>query len=179
INIIEDIVLSTADYIKDINKSITFDTEEEELILACNPDAIEKIILNLISNSLKFTNEDGEIHIDIKVNHNEKKLFVHLKNNGPAISEEDSKKIFDRFVQVDNHLRRSSEGSGIGLYLVKRLIEMHDGEIWLNTDVESGVEFIFYIPIKTINNEDVVVHSIEDHSKIDKCNIEFSDVYSL
>ena len=179
INIIEDIVLSTADYIKDINKSITFDTEEEELILACNPDAIEKIILNLISNSLKFTNEDGEIHIDIKVNHNENKLFVHLKNNGPTISKEDSKKIFDRFVQVDNHLRRSSEGSGIGLYLVKRLIEMHDGEIWLNTDVERGVEFIFYIPIKTINNEDVVVHSIEDHSKIDKCNIEFSDVYSL
>lgn len=179
INIIEDIVLSTADYIKDINKSIIFDTEEEELILACNPDAIEKIILNLISNSLKFTNEDGEIHIDIKVNHNENKLFVHLKNNGPTISKEDSKKIFDRFVQVDNHLRRSSEGSGIGLYLVKRLIEMHDGEIWLNTDVDCGVEFIFYIPIKTINNEDVVVHSIDDHSKIDKCNIEFSDVYSL
>lgn len=178
INIIEDIVLSTADYIKDINKSIIFDTEEEELILACNPDAIEKIILNLISNSLKFTNEDGEIHIDIKVNHNENKLFVHLKNNGPTISEEHSKKIFDRFVQVDNHLRRSSEGSGIGLYLVKRLIEMHDGEIWLNTNVERGVEFIFYIPIKTINNEDVVVNLIDDHSKIDKCNIEFSDVYS-
>ena len=179
INIIEDIVLSTADYIKDINKSIIFDTEEEELILACNPDAIEKIILNLISNSLKFTNEDGEIHIDIKVNRNENKLFVHLKNNGPTISEEDSKKIFDRFVQVDNHLRRSSEGSGIGLYLVKRLIEMHDGEIWLNTDVECGVEFIFYIPIKTINNEDEIVHSIDNHSRIDKCNIEFSDVYSL
>lgn len=149
------------------------------MILACNPDAIEKIILNLISNSLKFTNEDGEIQIDIKVNHNEKKLFVHLKNNGPTISEENSKKIFDRFVQVDNHLRRSSEGSGIGLYLVKRLIEMHDGDIWLNTDVECGVEFIFYIPIKTINNEDKIVHSIDDHSRIDKCNIEFSDVYSL
>ena len=179
INIIEDIVLSTADYIKEKDKSITFDTEEEELILACNPDAIEKIILNLISNSLKFTDKDGKIKIDIKVNQNEKKLFVHLKNNGPSISEEDSKKIFDRFVQVDNHLRRSSEGSGIGLYLVKRLVEMHDGEIWLNTSVESGVEFIFYIPIKTIDSGEVVNQSIEDHSKMDKCNIEFSDVYTI
>lgn len=179
INIIEDIVLSTADYIKEKNKSIIFDTEEEELILSCNPEAIEKIILNLISNSLKFTDKDGKIKIDIKVNQNEKKLFVHLKNDGPSISEEDSKKIFDRFVQVDNHLRRSSEGSGIGLYLVKRLVEMHDGEIWLNTNVESGVEFIFYIPIKTIDSKEVVNQSIEDYSKIDKCNIEFSDVYSI
>ncbi|WP_434797841.1 sensor histidine kinase [Terrisporobacter vanillatitrophus] len=179
VNVIEDIVLSTADYIKNKNKSITFDTEEEEIVLACNPDAMEKIILNLISNSLKFTGEDGQIEIDIKVNHEESKLFVHLRNNGPSISQEDSKKIFNRFVQVDNHLRRSSEGSGIGLYLVKSLVEMHDGEIWLNTEVESGVEFIFYIPIKTIYSEEVMVHSIEDHSKIDKCNIEFSDVYSI
>ena len=179
INIIEDIVLSTADYIKEKNKTIIFDTEEEELILACNPEAIEKIILNLISNSLKFTGKNGEIKIDVKVNRNEKKLFVHLKNNGPTISDEDSKKIFDRFVQVDNHLRRGSEGSGIGLYLVKRLVEMHGGEIWLNTDINIGVEFIFYIPIQTIEDENIMIYSIENNSKIEKCNIEFSDVYSV
>lgn len=179
INIIEDIVLSTADYIKNVNKSITFDTEEEEVIIACNSDAIEKIILNLISNSLKFTNKNGKINIDIKVDKDEKKLFVHLKNDGPAISKEYSKRIFDRFVQVENHLRRSSEGSGMGLYLVKRLVEMHDGEIWLNTTVESGAEFIFYIPIKMIDNEEIEVHKIDYQSKIDKCNIEFSDVYYI
>ena len=180
INIIEEMVLSTADYIKDNNKNIIFDTQEEEVILSCNPDAIEKIILNLISNSLKFTDENGEIEVDIKVNHEEEKLFVHVRNNGPNISEEYSKKIFDRFVQTDNHLRRENEGSGIGLYLVKCLVEMHGGEIWINTDNEIGAEFIFYIPIKKIdNNGETKIHYIEEHSRIDKCNIEFSDVYSI
>lgn len=180
INIIEEMVLSTADYIKDNNKNIIFDTQEEEVILSCNPDAIEKIILNLISNSLKFTDENGEIEVDIKVNHEEEKLFVHVRNNGPNISEEYSKKIFDRFVQTDNHLRRENEGSGIGLYLVKCLVEMHGGEIWINTDNEIGAEFIFYIPIKKIdNNGETKTHYIEEHSRIDKCNIEFSDVYSI
>ncbi|WP_297134109.1 sensor histidine kinase [Terrisporobacter sp.] len=176
VSIIEDIVLSTSDYIK--NKKITFDTDEEEVILACNPDAIEKIILNLISNSLKFTNENGQIEVDVKVNHEEEKLFVYVRNDGPPISKEYSEKIFDRFVQADNNLRRVSEGSGIGLYLVRLLVQMHNGEIWLNTDVKEGVEFIFYIPIKTINSiDDIMLYNIEDHSIMDKCSIEFSDVY--
>ena len=176
VSIIEDIVLSTSDYIK--NKKITFDTDEEEVILACNPDAIEKIILNLISNSLKFTNENGQIEVDVNVNHEEEKLFVYVRNDGPPISKEYSEKIFDRFVQADNNLRRVSEGSGIGLYLVRLLVQMHNGEIWLNTDVKEGVEFIFYIPIKTINSiDDIMLYNIEDHSIMDKCSIEFSDVY--
>lgn len=178
VGLIEDIVLSTSEYIQ--NRQIILNKEEEELISACNPDAIEKIILNLVSNSLKFTNEGGKIEVDIKVDHQEEKLFVYLRNNGPSISKEYSQKIFDRFVQTDNNLRRVSEGSGIGLYLVKLLVEMHEGEIWLNTEVEEGVEFVFYIPIKTIDSiDDITLYNIEEHTIIDKCRIEFSDVYSI
>ena len=63
---------------------------------------------------------------------------------------------------------------------MKCLVEMHGGEIWINTDNEIGAEFIFYIPIKKIdNNGETKTHYIEEHSRIDKCNIEFSDVYSI
>ncbi len=179
INVIEDVVLSTAHYIQDKNKTITFDTEEEEVILACNPDAIEKIMLNLISNSLKFTEEDGEIDVDIKVNYEQQRVYVHLRNDGPCISKEYSQKIFDRFVQLDNNLRRGNEGSGIGLYLAKQIVEVHGGKIWLNTEFDDGAEFIFYLPIKTIDNKDVVVNHIKDHSIVDRCKIEFSDVYNV
>ena len=180
ISVIEDIVLSAAEYIKNTERNIVFDTEEEEIILACRPSYIEKIMLNLISNSFKFTNDNGKIEIDIKVNKEEEKLYVHVKNDGPSIPKEDAQLIFNKFVQIENHIRRQNEGSGIGLYLVKCLVEAHGGKIWINAEVESGTEFIFYLPIKTIDNEDdIKIYYIEEHSIMDKCNIEFSDVYSL
>ena len=178
INVIEDIVLYSAHYIKGSNKSIIFDTEEEEVILSCNPKFIEKIMLNLISNSLKFTDDDGKIEIDIKVNKEEELLYVHVKNDGQSIAKEDAQLIFNKFVQIENHTRRQNEGSGTGLYLTKCLVEVHGGKIWANTEVESGAEFIFYIPIKKIDSEEEIkIYSIEEHSMMDKCNIEFSDVY--
>ena len=178
VNIIEDVVLYSAQYIKDTNKSITFDTEEEEVILLCDPDSIERIMLNLISNSIKFTRDDGKIDIDIKVNKEEERLYVHIKNDGESILKKDEKLIFSKFVQAENHIRRQNEGSGIGLYLVKKLLELHGGKIWVNSEVELGAEFVFYIPMKAINNEDdIKMYYIEPHSIIDKCNIEFSDIY--
>ena len=180
VSIVEDTILCVAKYIEHTNKSITFDTEEEDIVLACKPNDIEKIILNLISNSLKFTEDNGNIEVDIKVNTEEEKVFVHIKNDGPSISKENAEYIFNRFSQIDENITRENEGSGIGLYLVKYLVEKHNGEIWLNTEVDRGVEFIFYIPIKTTNNKDYIkTHFVEEHSMIDKCRIEFSDVYCI
>lgn len=77
ISVVEDIVLSAADYIKNTERSIVFDTEEEEVILACRPSYIEKIMLNLISNSLKFINDNGQIEVDIKVKQEEENcIFI-------------------------------------------------------------------------------------------------------
>jgi len=178
VNIIEDVVLYSAEYMKDSDKSITFDTEEEEVILLCNPHSIERIMLNLISNSIKFTGNNGKIDIDIKVNKEEERLYVHVKNDGESILKENDKLIFSKFVQVENHIRRQNEGCGMGLYLVKKLVELHEGKVWVNSEVESGAEFIFYIPIKATNNEDdIKIYYIEPHSIMDKCKIEFSDIY--
>ena len=110
VNIIEDVVLYSAEYMKDSDKSITFDTEEEEVILLCNPHSIERIMLNLISNSIKFTGNNGKIDIDIKVNKEEERLYVHVKNDGKSISKKDEKLIFSKFVQSENHIRRQNEG---------------------------------------------------------------------
>ena len=82
INVIENIVLSTCDYLDQNNKEIIFDTDEEEIFLSCDPDKIEKVILNLISNSLKFTDENGEIKVKISTDHENQKLFVRVQNNG-------------------------------------------------------------------------------------------------
>lgn len=180
INVLENIVLSTCDYLAQNKKEIIFDTDEEEVFISCDPDKIEKVILNLISNSLKFTDENGQIKVIISTNHEDQKLFVHVQNNGPEISIEDSKKIFSRFIQSDELFTKKNQGTGIGLFLCKSFIELHGGEIWVNTNFKDGAEFIFYLPIK-LTHTNKLHDSIEDisSSKIEKCNIEFSDVYSI
>lgn len=175
INIIEEIVLSTAEYIKYNNKEIIFDTDQEDIVLACDIDSIERIMLNLISNALKFTNDNGKIEVNITTD--KEKVFVKVKNTGTVIAKENAEKIFKKYVQGTSIYDRTVEGCGIGLYLTKYLVECHKGKIWINTSCKDGAEFIFYIPIKKIKNE-LNISKIESNSKLEKCSIEFSDIYS-
>lgn len=121
ISIIENIVLSTCDYLEQNNKDIIFDTDEEEVFLSCDPDKIEKVILNLISNSLKFTDENGKIKVKICTDHKNRRLYVHVQNNGPEISIEDSKKIFSRFIQSDDLVTKKIKELGLDCSYVSLL----------------------------------------------------------
>lgn len=179
VSIIEDIVLSVAEYMKNNNRNIVFDTSDEEIILACDPDKIERIVLNLLSNALKYTEENGNIEINISADNNEK-VIVSIKNDGAPIPEEDAHNIFNRFKQCDKLMNMRREGSGIGLSLVYSLLEMHGGKIWVNTKIKKGAEFIFEIPINIVSNKvDTEITNKTLNSKIEKCNIEFSDIYSI
>lgn len=180
VSVIEDITLSVVDYMNNKNRKIIFDTTEEEIILACDPEKIERIILNLLSNALKYTNENGVIEINIETDEENKNVIVHVKNDGELIPKEDCEKIFYRFKQSEKLLERRCEGSGIGLALVKSLIELHGGRIWVNTELAKGAEFIFAIPIKIVGNEcEDNIQSKNISSKIEKCTIEFSEIYSI
>lgn len=80
------------------------------------------------------------------------KVILRIKNDGPSISEGDAKRIFERFTQSENLLTRSVEGAGIGLALVKSLVELHNGIIYVNTEVNRGTEFCIELPIRKIMN---------------------------
>lgn len=177
INVVEDITLSVADYIENKGINLIFDTEIEEKIIACDPDKIERILLNLLSNSIKFTKPGGSIFINI--NEEEDSIIVSVKDTGIGIPIEKQKLIFERFVQVDKSLSRNNEGSGIGLSLVKSLVEMHGGSITLNSTPEMGSQFIIKLPninlpssMSSYNNKYI------NQSNTDRINIEFSDIYS-
>ncbi len=177
ISIIEDITLSVSDYIQNNKINLVFDTNVEEVITYCAPDKIERIMLNLLSNAIKYTNDDGLI--EVKINANEDEILVSVKDNGIGIPEEKLELIFDRFGQVDDSLNRICEGSGIGLSLVKSLVELHGGNISVNSKVAEGSEFIFSIPI--ILGESNVIESNIDRrfNHVERCNIEFSDIYDV
>ena len=180
VSVIEDIVLSVSDYIGNKGKSIIFDTCEEEIVLACDPDKIERIMLNLLSNAIKYTNENGKIEVNLNINKEKQRVIVSVKNDGPQIPKEDSKKIFKRFAQSEKLSKIKCEGSGIGLSLVKALVDLHGGEIWINDKIENGAEFIFELPIKTIKNEKkLIIQDKQLDDKVEKCNVEFSNVYTI
>ncbi len=178
VSIIEDITLSVVNYVEGKNINLIFDTNTEEEIVACDPDKIERIMLNLLSNAIKYTDKGGEISVDLKSDIN--KIIVSVKDNGVGIPNGKTDIIFDRFRQANSTLTRRCEGSGIGLSLVKSLIEMHGGSIWVESEVNNGTQFIFELPISfTENKDEVIVHRDSQNYQIEKCKIEFSDIYSL
>ncbi|WP_027398354.1 AAA family ATPase [Anaerovorax odorimutans] len=178
VSLIENITVSVADYIEEKGILLTFDTNVEEKIIACDPEKIEKIILNLLSNSVKFTPRGG--NIEVYIHDGIENICIRVKDTGRGIPKEKQDLIFKRFVQVDKSFTRDHEGSGIGLSLVKDLVEIHDGKILLKSSEEHGSEFIIYLPCITVNTEDKGIQYCEKLSKsqIEKINIEFSDIYN-
>lgn len=179
VEVVENIVQSLAEYMKDNKRNIIFDTIEEEIITACDPDQIERIILNLLSNAMKFTSHGGNIYVDMEVNDRCNKVIIKISNDGEKINFEDRLRIFERFTQSESLLTRRAEGTGIGLTLVKSLVKLHHGEVYVNTEFEEGTQFCIELPIrkmKNFKNNNVREKSIV--SKVEKFNIEFSDIYN-
>ena len=179
VSLVEDITLSIVPYVESKNINIVFDTYIEELKIRCDPESMERVILNLLSNAIKFTDNNGNISVFIEAD--EKYVFIRVKDDGIGISEDIREKIFNRFVQEDKSFNRKKEGSGIGLALVKSLVELHDGEVYLEK-VSKGSEFVVKLPNIKIDEELDVYNKVMDaESKplVQKINIEFSDIYEL
>jgi signal transduction histidine kinase len=178
VSVVEDITLSVAQYIENKSIEFTFDTEIEEKIIGCDPYAMERIMLNLLSNAVKFTNPGGSIKVNIY--DRKKNIVISVEDTGSGIPEEKLAVIFDRFRQVDDLHTRSHEGSGIGLALVKELVQMHGGNISVESKYGVGTVFTIEIPVNIteIKGIEKETHSHMTENHIEKINIEFSDIYN-
>lgn len=178
IEVVENITLSTVEYIESKSRTIIFDTDIEEKIMAIDPEQLERVILNLISNATKFTSPGDTIEVNIY--DKDKYILISIKDTGIGIPQDKLDSIFERFKQVDPLLSRRSEGSGIGLSLVKSLVEMHNGNISVKSSCDAGTEFLLEIPV-TLIDENTNIDILDDLSKqsnVEKIQIEFSDIYS-
>jgi PAS domain S-box len=176
VSIVEDISLSVVDYIENRGLTIIFDTDFEEKVIAIDVDKLERIILNLLSNSIKFTDSGGTIYVN--VNDQGEKVVISVKDTGIGIPADKLPSIFDRFSQVDKTLTRNKEGSGIGLSLVKTLVEMHGGTVSISSVEGKGTEINIELPAVTVEGESDTAISNLGRNNIEKINIEFSDIYS-
>jgi signal transduction histidine kinase len=167
---------SVTDFIKDKGFDLVFETEISEKIMAFDNDKMERIILNLLSNAIKFTNKGGIISVNIYERAD--KIMISIKDTGIGIPDDKQIMIFERFRQVNETLIRNNEGSGIGLSLVKSLVEMHGGKIYVNSEVGAGSEFVIELPAKqALENKNWKVSNYYNSDRVEKINIEFSDIY--
>lgn len=171
---VESIVMSIIPYAESKGVKIIFDTDEEERIIAFDPDKIERIILNLLSNALKFTNQEGYIYINIL--NEEDTVSISVRDTGIGIPEDKLGLIFERFMQVDKTLKRNHEGTGIGLSLVKSFVELHRGNIKVSSKVNEGSEFTIILPVNEIKGEDTMETEIKGAFS-EKISLELSDIY--
>ncbi len=178
VEIIEDITQSVAPYIESKRISLIFDTDIEEKLQAVDVLKLERIILNLLSNAIKFTAAGGTIKVTVK--DNQDSILITVKDTGCGIPEDRLELIFERFRQVDSLLTRRAEGSGIGLSLVKALVEAHNGTITAKSILGVGSEFIVELPSKIAEDsaDDLLQIKSDNQSKIERIHIEFSDIYS-
>ena len=174
VNVVEEIVMSVTSFVKIKGLNIIFDTDTEEKIIACDPEKIERIMLNLISNATKFSNDNGEIFVNVK-DMNEW-VEISVKDNGIGIEEKKMDIIFDRFEQADKSLSRNAEGTGIGLSLVKSIALLHGGSINVESEYGKGSKFTVTLPAGAVANENTI-YNRNIKNKDERIRIEFSDVY--
>ena len=144
--LVEEVVLSMKDYIESRGIELIIDPEMEEKIIECDDSEIEKCIVNLVGNAVKFTDVGGKIEVKIMDLGNRVKISV--KDTGVGIDEKYRDAIFDRFGQAYNNISEENGGSGLGLTLTKQLVLLHNGEIYVESEVNKGSEFTIILPVK-------------------------------
>lgn len=147
INFLKKIFSAFESYAERKNLKLQFTPELESIYLYFDKEKLEEIFNNLISNAIKFTPNGGIISLTIKELKEQRKVEIIVSDSGIGISESALQHIFDRFYQVDSSQTREYEGTGIGLAIVKELVDLHNGEIKVESDVGKGTTFKIYLQL--------------------------------
>ncbi|WML38231.1 HAMP domain-containing sensor histidine kinase [Neobacillus sp. OS1-2] len=128
-----------------MEKEIEIDVSLEKVHILADEDLMSQVWTNLIHNSIKFTPNLGKIRVRLK--NIDGKAMIKISDTGIGISKKDQVHIFERFFKADKARERSRGGSGLGLSIVKKIIEMHDGAIYVESEIEKGTTFTIFIPV--------------------------------
>ncbi|WP_269850834.1 sensor histidine kinase [Methanosarcina horonobensis] len=131
------------------NIQILNTVDEELATIKADRTKFKQILYNLIDNAIKFTPEGGNVTIDARIAEDEAEITV--RDTGIGISEGEARKVFQPFIQLDNPELGGQAGTGLGLSLVKKFVEMHTGRVWVESKSGEGSKFFFTIPL-SLNN---------------------------
>ncbi len=154
------------DVIKDSIEAIFQQAKEKNILITFLPnrftpkitgdyDKLIQVIVNLLSNAIKYcANDTG--HIQISIHHDDDFVYTAVQDNGAGIDRAFQRLIFDKFYQAEDQTIKKPKGSGLGLAISKKIIELHQGNIWVDSEIGKGSTFTFKIPINThVSSEDL------------------------
>jgi signal transduction histidine kinase len=133
----------------EINIVAQMPTPSSELVI--DVEKVERILLNLVDNALKFSPRESEIVVRAQTNPNGSQSLIHVEvvDNGPGVPETERESIFDRFVQIQQQAGHHRRGSGLGLNFCKLAVEAHGGKIWIEENPTGGTIVNFTLPVHT------------------------------
>jgi signal transduction histidine kinase len=106
---------------------------------------VKQVLVNLLSNAVKFTPEGGQIKVEATLG--DSAAIVSVTDTGIGIAKEDHEAIFEEFRQVGSNYAQKREGTGLGLSLTRKFVELHGGKIWVDSELGKGSTFTFTLPI--------------------------------
>lgn len=150
---INDICRSSLNFIRQLanKKSITVEyvaLSDESATMFVDSRRLKQILINLLNNAVKFTAEAGKVSLKVEADPQERQIKFLISDNGIGITKDDLQKLFKPFVQLDSKLSRQYEGSGLGLMMVQKLVQMHGGTVQVESEFNKGSCFTVTLPWK-------------------------------
>ena len=143
--IVSDSVKKLEVYFKEKNQSLVLDQSDDRVPIYADRGKIQQVVINLISNAIKYTPENGRIKISTQIV--DKNAIFVVEDSGIGIPKEDINRIFERFYRVDKGRSRAQGGTGLGLSIARNIIKQHKGNIRVASELEKGSIFSVYFPV--------------------------------
>ena len=173
VDAVREMTHNVAQYMKNTPIEIIFESSEEEVIMAVDIIKLERIIFNILSNAIKFSSHQGIVRTSLRKEG--ETVVIEVEDNGIGIPSYKQSIIFEKFTQLDSIFTRKCEGSGIGLAIVKKFVEVLNGTVSVESKEGIGSTFKITLPIKPIKGEEVKAYD-QMSQRVLNCSVELSDI---
>ena len=130
---------------KNKNINVSYEPLEKEIFILGDRDKFKQMLINIVDNAIKYTNNEGNVYISLRINGNN--LIISVKDTGIGIPQEHIPRLFERFYRVDKGRSRDSGGTGLGLAIVKHILVLFQGKIKVNSEINKGTTFTITLPL--------------------------------
>ncbi|MGL5243602.1 MAG: sensor histidine kinase, partial [Sarcina sp.] len=176
VEVVENIVQVASKYMNKAGLDLIFDSEKEEIFIELDKVFLERVVLNILSNSIKYKRSNGKILVNILIENNN--VIIIIENDGDIISGKELQYMFEKFSKNNMAFNRTQEGSGLGLYISRSLMELQGGSLIVEVGEQKGNKFIItYNNVRLFNEvEDFEAYISSLNEMMEKVDIEFSDI---